>query len=55
MSKIGSIFVVQLHFLQNACFWVRMAPRQGPLWHTDTFLVLEKYDQFVSAEYALSG
>ena len=27
------------HFLQNACFWVRMAPRRGHLCHIDTFQV----------------
>ena len=29
----------QLHFLQNACVRVRMAPGQGHLCHIDTFLV----------------
>ena len=30
----------QIHFLQNACFWVRMTPGQGHLCHIVTFLVL---------------
>ena len=29
----------QLHFLQNACFRVRLAPGRGHLCHNDTFLV----------------
>ena len=30
----------QLHFLSNACVWVKMAPGRGHLCHIDTFLVL---------------
>ena len=31
--------IALFHFLQNACFWVRMAPRWGHLYCIDTFLV----------------
>ena len=30
MVKVMALF--QLHFLQNACVWVRMAPGQGHLY-----------------------
>ena len=32
----------QLHFLQNACFYVRMTPKGGHLCRLDTFLVFHK-------------
>ena len=33
----------KLHFFQNACVWVRMAPGRGHLCHIDTFLVHSRF------------
>ena len=38
IMRVMALF--QIHFLQNACVPVRMAPGQGHLCHIDTFLVV---------------
>ena len=40
---MGVMALFQLHFLQNACFLVRMAPGRGHLCCIDTFLVLFQF------------
>ena len=47
---MGVMALFQLHFLQNACLWVRMVPGWGRMCPVDTFLV---FPYFLTKKYSV--